>query len=93
VRQTIMAMPRETPRQRAVYARARWLFTLLFLGGLRISEVAGNGMGDFFMRSDAKSGEQRWWLQVLGKGDKSRLVPASTEMMVELMNYRRSLEL
>jgi integrase/recombinase XerD len=93
VRQTIMAMPQETPRQRAVYARARWLFTLLFLGGLRISEVVGNGMGDFFMRSDVKSGEQRWWLQVLGKGDRERLVPASTEMMVELMNYRRSLEL
>lgn len=93
VRQTIMAMPQETPRQRAVYARARWLFTLLFLGGLRISEVVGNAMGDFFMRSNPKSGEQRWWLQVLGKGDKERLVPASTEMMVELMAYRRSLGL
>lgn len=93
VRQTIVSMPQETRRQRAVYARARWLFTLLFLGGLRISEVVGNGMGDFFMRSNVKSGEQRWWLQVLGKGHKERLVPASTEMMLELMTYRRSLEL
>lgn len=93
VRQTITALPQETPRQRAVYSRARWLFTLLFLGGLRISEVVGNGMGDFFMRSDAKTGEQRWWLQVLGKGEKERLVPATTELMVELMAYRRSLEL
>ena len=59
----------------------------------RISEVVGNGMGDFFMRSDAKTGEQRWWLQVLGKGEKERLVPATTELMVELMAYRRSLEL
>lgn len=93
VRETILAMPQETPRQRAVYARARWLFSLFFLGGLRISEVVGNGMGDFFMRSDARSGEQRWWLQTLGKGDKERMVPATTELMVELMAYRRSLEL
>lgn len=93
VRQAILSLPQETQRQRAVYARTRWLFSLMFLGGLRISEVVGNGMGDFFMRSDAKSGDQRWWLQVLGKGGKERLVPASTEMMVELMNYRRSLEL
>lgn len=93
VRHAILTLPQDTPRQQAVYARARWLFSLLFLGGLRISEVVGNGMGDFYMRSDAKTGEQRWWLEVLGKGDKQRLVPASTELMVELMSYRRSLEL
>ncbi|MGM9480277.1 tyrosine-type recombinase/integrase [Roseateles sp. NT4] len=93
VRGTILAMPQDTPRQLATYGRARWLFSLLFLGGLRISEVVGNGMGDFFMRSDAKSGEPRWWLQVLGKGGKQRLVPATTELMVELMAYRRALGL
>lgn len=92
VRETIVAMPRETQRERAVYARSRWLFSLLFLAGLRISEVVGNDMGDFFMRTDATTGDPRWWLQVLGKGDKERLVPATTELMVELMNYRRELE-
>ncbi|MDR2991938.1 MAG: tyrosine-type recombinase/integrase [Burkholderiaceae bacterium] len=93
VRGTILAMPQNTPRQSAAYARVRWLFSLLFLGGLRISEVVGNGMGDFCMRPDAKTGAQRWWLEVLGKGDKQRLVPATTELMVELMAYRRALEL
>lgn len=93
VRTTILAMPKDTTRQAAVYVRARWLFSLLFLGGLRISEVVGNGMGDFYMRSDAKSGEQRWWLEVLGKGCKERQVPATTELMVELMSYRRALGL
>lgn len=91
--QTILTLAQETPRQRAVYARARWLFSLMFLGGLRISEVAGNRMGDFFMRSDPKSGEQRWWLQATGKGDKERLIPATAELMVELMSYRRALNL
>lgn len=93
VRQTILALPQETPRQQAFYARARWLFSLMFLGGLRISEVVGNGMGDFFMRSDLKSGEQRWWLQATGKGEKERLIPATAELMVELMSYRRALGL
>jgi site-specific recombinase XerD len=34
-------------------------------------------------------GQERWWLEVLGKGDKERLVPATDEMMVELGRYRR----
>lgn len=93
VRETILAMPQETPRQRAAYARTRWLFSLLFLGGLRISEVVANTMGDFYMERDPKSGAQRWWLRVLGKGDKVRLVPATAEMMAELMAYRRALGL
>ncbi len=71
-------MPKETDRQRAHYFRVRWLFTLLYLGGLRISEVAENTMGSFFCRRD-REGDERWWLEVLGKGDKERLVPATTE--------------
>lgn len=93
VRTTIMAMPQDTPRQAAVYWRSRWLFSLLYLCGLRISEVAGNSMGGFFTRTDAKTGELRWWLQVVGKGNKARLVPATTELMIELTNYRRWLGL
>jgi len=84
----IDSLPRETDRERERYWRARWLFTLLYLGGLRISEVSGNTMGRFFCRRDA-SGHERWWLEVTGKGDRDRLVPASAEMMVELGRYRR----
>ncbi|WP_120291969.1 tyrosine-type recombinase/integrase [Paraburkholderia sp. BL23I1N1] len=84
----IDSLPRETGRERERYLRARWLFTLFYLGGLRISEVSGNTMGKFFCRRDA-DGHERWWLEVLGKGDRERLVPASAEMMVELARYRR----
>jgi integrase len=66
----------------------RWLFSLLFICGLRISEVTGNTMGHLFARRD-KDGEERWWLEVTGKGDKTRLVPATNELMVELAHYRR----
>lgn len=92
VRTTIATMPRSTSREIAAAARARWLFSLFFLCGLRISEVSGNTMGGFFARVD-RGGETRWWLQVCGKGGKVRLVPATAELMVELGHYRGALGL
>lgn len=89
VRRTIVALPQGTEREQATYWRARWLFSLLYLCGLRISEVVANSMGGFFSRADPKTGELRWWLHVIGKGNKARLVPATNELMVELANYRR----
>jgi site-specific recombinase XerD len=71
----------------------RWLFSLLYLCGLRISEVADNSMGGFFARADSKTGELRWWLHLVGKGNRQRLVPATNELVVELANYRRWLGL
>jgi site-specific recombinase XerD len=88
VKLTIDAMPKETDREREHYLRTRWLFSLLYLCGLRISEVVGNTMGGFFCRRD-KDGEERWWLEILGKGEKTRIVPATNELMVELARYRR----
>ncbi len=90
VKLTIEQMPRETRREREHYFRTRWLFSLLYLCGLRISEVVDNQMGSFFCRRD-KNGEERWWLEILGKGDKLRIVPATNELMVELSRYRREL--
>lgn len=88
VKTSIGAMPRETNRQREHYFRVRWLYSLFYLCGLRISEVAENTMGDFYCRRD-KEGEERWWLEIIGKGEKTRLVPATNELMVELVRYRR----
>jgi site-specific recombinase XerD len=87
VKSTIDALPRETPREREHYFRLRWLFSLHYLCGLRISEVTGNQMGGFFCRRD-RGGEERWWLEVVGKGDKLQLIPAPQELMAELSGYR-----
>jgi integrase/recombinase XerD len=92
VKTYIGSMPRETARERFRHARVRWLFTLLYLGGLRITEVSANTMGQFFSWRDA-TGRDRWWLEVTGKGDRERLVPATTKMMVELTRYRRAHDL
>src|SRR5260370_17442301 len=81
-------MPRDTAREQEHYARVRWLISLLYLLGLRISEVVSNPMGGFFRRRD-RDGQDRWWLAITGKGDKERLLPATTELMAELARYRR----
>lgn len=92
VKAAINAMPLAASRERATQARVRWLFSLLYLCGLRISEVVGNTMGCFFCRTD-KEGGRRWWIEITGKGGKTRLVPATNELMMELARYRRALGL
>jgi integrase/recombinase XerD len=41
-----------------------------------------------FRRRDG-DGQDRWWLAITGKGDKERLLPATTGLMAELARYRR----
>lgn len=92
VRATVESLPTDTPRLARQAARYRWLFSLLYIGGLRISEVCQNAMGDFYWRRGA-DGRERWWLEIRGKGDKTRLVPATDELVSELMRYRRANDL
>lgn len=92
VKQTIEAMPREALREREHYSRTRWLITLLYLTGLRISEVTNCSMGNFYHRK-SEFGDQQWWLEITGKGDKTRVIPVSDELMIELGRYRRELGL
>lgn len=89
VKATIEQMPTGTAREKAHAARCRWMFSVLYLGGLRVSELCVAGMCDVFSRRSA-DGKERWWLEVTGKGDKTRLVPATEELMHELMRYRES---
>lgn len=92
VKLTIESMSRETNREREHYYRVRWLFSLLYITGIRASEIVNNTMGGFFSRKDNVS-EVRWWLEITGKGDKTRIVPATNELMLELGRYRREMGL
>lgn len=89
VRQTIELLPAGTERELAHAARVRWLFSLLYIGGLRVTEACETPMSGFFCRRGI-DGTERWWLEVTGKGGKTRLVPATAELMAELIRYRRS---
>ncbi|WP_407973263.1 tyrosine-type recombinase/integrase (plasmid) [Burkholderia pyrrocinia] len=82
-------LPQDTAVQRAYAARCRWLTTLFYLQGMRISEVAGGTMGDFSRRLST-DGREQWWLEILGKGEKERIVPASPELIAELVRYRKA---
>ncbi|WP_042591448.1 tyrosine-type recombinase/integrase [Ralstonia solanacearum] len=89
VKETIEALPTHTERDRLHAARCRWLFTVLYLAGLRAAEIASTPMGAVFRRRDA-AGADRWWIEVQGKGSKTRLVPATDELIAELARYRRA---
>lgn len=89
VKEFVRQLPQETEAQRAYYARCRWLTTLFYLQGMRISEVAGGQMGNFSRRL-GPDGRDQWWLETLGKGDKERIVPVSIELIQELRSYRTS---
>jgi len=87
VLQFIDSMPRETPGQRARQERARYLFSLLYLLGPRVSEVASHTMGSFVERRG------KWWWNVHGKGDKDASIPVNQEMLGALERYRTFLGL
>ncbi len=83
----IDSMPRETPGQKARQERVRYLFSLLYLLGPRVSEVASHTM-DSFVEHRGK-----WWWRVLGKGEKEALIPVNQEMVNALERYRTFLGL
>ena len=78
----IDSMPRETQGQRARQERIRYLFSLLYLLGPRVSEVASHTMATFIERRG------KWWWRVTGKGEKTALIPVNQEMIAALERYR-----
>jgi hypothetical protein len=84
----IRGMPTQADPERKHHAPVRWLFTLLRLGGVHVTESGTNTMRRFFRRAN-ENGKNPWWLGVMAKGGRKRLVPATTEMMTERGTCRR----
>jgi site-specific recombinase XerD len=80
-------LPTDTPRKRAKAERLRFLFSLLYLLGPRLHEVANHTMGSFVQRRG------KWWWSVIGKGKKHATIPVPDEMMGALARYRTYLGL
>lgn len=76
-------MPKITPRQQKEYERIRYLFHLLYLQGPRVSEVAQSTMQSMMQIRG------KWWWQVIGKGQKTQLIPINDSMLNALMRYRK----
>lgn len=75
-------LPTATERQIEEKERIQFLFSLLYLLGPRLSEVASHTMGSFFERRG------KWWWRVIGKGNKLATVPVPAEAMAALSRYR-----
>lgn len=73
------------------WEQARWVFILFVSLGLRRDEVAAHTHGAFFQRN-RPSGLQ-WWIRIVGKGGKERVVPVPTSTLDSLRRYRSHLGL
>ena len=84
---SLNAMPTTTHLQREHAARSKWVFKLLYLSGLRREEAVTVTMADFWEKNG------RWWLSVLGKGNKRADIPIPEALISELMVFRQHLGL
>lgn len=75
-------LPRETAGQKARQERIRYLLSLLYLLGPRVSEVASHTMASFV------ESRGKWWWHVVGKGGKAARIPVNQEMLAALERYR-----
>ena len=87
VQDYIQSLPDDSQTDLRYKARVRWLFSILYGGALRISELVQARMADVQERADAGARAQ-WWLNIHGKGDKWRRVPLTQELFSELLRYR-----
>ena len=69
-------------RQRA---RDRFLLIAFAQTGARLNEIVSARMGSIYSEGDG-----RWWLDVLGKGNKPRRLPVPPATLAAFRDYRRS---
>lgn len=83
----LIAHPNDIAKEREL-----WLLTLLYMTGARREEVAHGFMADF-TASGLGTEDVQWYLRILGKGNKPRIVPAMSELMQALAQYRKVYDL
>lgn len=76
---------REAPTPAALRRRERdrFLLTAYIHTGARLNEIVSANMGAFYTE-----GNGRWWLDVLGKGNKPRRLPVPPDMLAAFRQYR-----
>ncbi|MDF1762835.1 MAG: site-specific integrase [Oleibacter sp.] len=88
--ETVEEMAKDNP---AEHERTVFIMKCLFGLYLRVSELVADErsapmMGDFQMDQD-----NNWWLRVVGKGNKARMITVSDDVLDTLKRYRRHLGL
>ena len=75
------------------YERSLFILNALFSLYLRISELVADERSTPVMSDFRKDVDGNWWLHVTGKGNKSRIITVSDEMLKALKRYRQFLSL
>lgn len=76
---------REPPLDRKRQARDRFLLVAYAATGARLSEIVAASMGALYTEGDG-----RWWLDVLGKGNKPRRLPVPPTLLDAYRQYREA---
>ena len=76
-------MPSKTIAARKRQVRDRFLFLAYIGTGARLSELTGAKMGAIYAEADG-----RWWLDVVGKGDRLRRLPVTMLLLGAFRAYR-----
>jgi site-specific recombinase XerD len=81
--QTVSARAADTPAAYRQRERDRFLLVAFAHTGARLNEIVSANMGAIY-----SEGNGRWWLDVLGKGNKPRRLPVPPEMLTAFRDYR-----
>ena len=86
--ETVCRRPADTPAALRRRARDRFLLVAFAHTGARLNEIVGATMGAIYTE-----GRGRWWLDVVGKGNKPRRLPVPVDMLEAFQAYRQAYEL
>jgi len=86
--ETVANRPADTPSALRRRARDRFLLVAFAHTGARLNEIVSASMGSIYTE-----GNGRWWLDVLGKGNKPRRLPVPPDMLDAFRAYRQAYEL
>jgi site-specific recombinase XerD len=85
---TVANRPAGTPAAIKRRERDRFLLVAFAHTGARLNEIVGAAMGSIYTE-----GNGRWWLDVVGKGNKPRRLPVPPDMLDAFRSYRQAFEL
>ena len=80
----IESMPRKTQKEVRTYERARWIIRLIYFTGMRVAEAANSKTSDLYKR------KEKWWINIVGKGQVEGDVPVSDNLIGEYLRYRKA---
>jgi integrase/recombinase XerD len=86
--ETVSQRPAGTPAAFRRRARDRFLLVAFAHTGARLNEIVSAAMGSIYTE-----GNGRWWLDVIGKGNKPRRLPVPPDMLEAYQAYRQAFEL